>query len=473
MKLALIFLSLIVLSCSHSNPQKEVPREPATYAQQEESHLTPEETAELQAVVNNQESARVQHLLAATRVAQILVSSFDVRVQKIKSEADADKLFNSKLYCKLIEARGLHKSVEEKLTTIFTAAHKNGPAAKNWFFNELVTFAKKDPMNEIAVIQVLRLLAQGEETYCGTKDCITADVQTLQGFQVAPLDDEAVAAFTDRHKVTYGKVKKTDLETGACMKVVNIDKSIEKSLEIYDWKNRNWTGAILPQGQFIFTYDDGPHAVYSKQIRDVWSSAGMAKPAFFWLAKNARMQPGIVKELASQGYAIASHSDDHADIGNLARSATAADLNSASRSVFSGELKNVSASEYPAWKARTMDREINQSIAAISSMTGKRVPYFRLPYGSGVNHPGIGRRFQELNVDHFFWRVDSLDWQDKNAVSIRNRVVGQMKAMGRGIILFHDIHPQSVKASQMIVDFMKANPSYKAVPIQSLPGVAK
>ena len=52
---------------------------------------------------------------------------------------------------------------------------------------------------------------------------------------------------------------------------------------------------------------------------------------------------------------------------------------------------------------------------------------------------------------HVFWNVDSLDWKDKNPETILARVKKAMAAEKKGIILFHDIHPQSVEASKLVL----------------------
>ncbi len=53
---------------------------------------------------------------------------------------------------------------------------------------------------------------------------------------------------------------------------------------------------------------------------------------------------------------------------------------------------------------------------------------------------------------HVFWNVDSLDWQDKDPASILARVKKLMAAEKRGIILMHDIHPQTVEAVKLLLD---------------------
>jgi len=58
---------------------------------------------------------------------------------------------------------------------------------------------------------------------------------------------------------------------------------------------------------------------------------------------------------------------------------------------------------------------------------------------------------------HVFWNVDTLDWQDKNPQSIFNRAVKQMSGTknNAGVILFHDIHRQTVTASALLMDHLK------------------
>ena len=61
----------------------------------------------------------------------------------------------------------------------------------------------------------------------------------------------------------------------------------------------------------------------------------------------------------------------------------------------------------------------------------------------------------DLGMIHVFWNVDTLDWQDKDPDSVVARAQKQMKAAGHGVILFHDIHPQSVIASKKLVEWSK------------------
>jgi peptidoglycan/xylan/chitin deacetylase (PgdA/CDA1 family) len=47
-------------------------------------------------------------------------------------------------------------------------------------------------------------------------------------------------------------------------------------------------------------------------------------------------------------------------------------------------------------------------------------------------------------VHDFFWNVDTLDWKKRDPDTLLRYAFEQTKRTGRGIILFHDIHAQTV-----------------------------
>ncbi|RYZ78969.1 MAG: polysaccharide deacetylase family protein [Proteobacteria bacterium] len=323
------------------------------------------------------------------------------------------------------------------------------------------------------MVQMLRGLREDSVSLCGSADCVAQDIAKLSVFSFDPLNDKAFAQYVRENKssiVKFAEARPKDLEPGACFGKTRVPNQVASG-DGYDWKNRNWVGSVLPAGHFVFTYDDGPHATYTRDIRDTWEKAGMAKPAFFWVARQVEKNKDIVRELNSQGYTISSHSERHADLGSLAKANSPSDLNAVDKQIFGPELQSVSGTEFESWKNSVLDREINKAVESLGAVIEKPVLFFRLPYGSGLRNELIGRRFQALNLDHFFWRVDSLDWQDKNPESIRDRVVAQMRAVKSGIVLFHDVHPQSAAAAKLIVEFLRDNADFQAVPLVTLPGL--
>lgn len=324
---------------------------------------------------------------------------------------------------------------------------------------------------------LFRHLVNEEIQICQQLNCVAHDLNLIPKLvSINPLDDAEFAKYikTNRSSIAFSSISGTgykkglpDLLPGDCYQA-ELRRRIPNSVG-YDWVNRNWIGSVLPAGQFVFTYDDGPHVTHTRSIRDTWANAGLAKPTFFWLRNNASTYSSIVKELNSQDYTIGSHSERHSDLGNLAKAQSPADFNLVNKKVYAIEEK----SNFQVWKTKTLYREIAQSVIDLSNILGKKVRYFRLPFGSGVKNNLIGNLFQEQNLDHFFWRVDSLDWQDKNPASVQARVVAQMAVVKKGIVLYHDIHPQSAEAAKLMVKFLKNNTTFKAVPLTSIPGLVK
>ena len=99
--------------------------------------------------------------------------------------------------------------------------------------------------------------------------------------------------------------------------------------------------------------------------------------------------------------------------------------------------------------------EIIDASNEFGTLLNEKAEFFRLPYGAGVSVPEIREMIASQNMIHVFWNVDTLDWQDKNPKTIYTRALKQMNALGRGVILFHDIHPQSVIASEMVMGYLK------------------
>ena len=149
------------------------------------------------------------------------------------------------------------------------------------------------------------------------------------------------------------------------------------------------------------------------------------KATFFMLTQQLKMSAyaAFGKREMAEGHAVASHSYTHANIPKLS--------------------------------AAGRQHEIVDAVNDFTTIMGVRPKYFRLPYGSGTNVPSVRQIIADQGMIHVFWNVDTLDWQDKNPDSIYQRALKQMAQLGRGVILFHDIHPQSVLASEKLMGYLK------------------
>lgn len=191
----------------------------------------------------------------------------------------------------------------------------------------------------------------------------------------------------------------------------------------------NINGSKLPANIWAMTYDDGPHPAHTKGMTDAMKRHGM-KGTFFWLSANMKRYPEIVGQVGKFGHKRASHSFTHQNLPKLS------------------EAK--------------LQYEISSASDEFKSMVGAAPTFFRCPYGAcGGNNSRIRKLIADKDMIHVSWNVDSLDWQDKSPKSIYNRVVKQMEINGRGIVLFHDIHPQSVAAVDLLMTYFKSHPELK------------
>jgi len=184
----------------------------------------------------------------------------------------------------------------------------------------------------------------------------------------------------------------------------------------------NITGRGFPANTWALTYDDGPGGRTSTTVLQNLKNRNI-KATFFMLARQVEALPTTAKAISDAGMDVASHSYDHPQLTKVGQVA--------------------------------LEKQIGGSKKIIEAKLGNPVKLFRLPYGAGVSVSSIRAKIAEHNMIHVFWNVDTLDWQDKNPTSILNRAIKQMNAATNkgGVILFHDIHQQSVEASAMLMDY--------------------
>ncbi len=187
-------------------------------------------------------------------------------------------------------------------------------------------------------------------------------------------------------------------------------------------------GNELPPKTLVLTFDDGPHRIYTNEIKEILQH--YAVPAvFFEVGRNIgrfdragkpRLGPlsKITRELIEQGYAVANHSMTHDLLSKLSGNA--------------------------------LRKEVINADIILRAVDERRAPLFRFPYGAR-SAEGL-RLLSEIGLQSVRWNIDSLDWADPVPNSVARRVLLQVAQRQRGIILFHDIHDRAVKALPQILE---------------------
>jgi peptidoglycan/xylan/chitin deacetylase (PgdA/CDA1 family)/uncharacterized caspase-like protein len=184
------------------------------------------------------------------------------------------------------------------------------------------------------------------------------------------------------------------------------------ALEIYGWD--------LPDHTFALTFDDGPSAEFTPQILAILDRYGV-KAVFFEVGHNIAGNEELVKTVLGDGDLIGNHTLDH---------------------------KNL-----PKQTDDEITRQIDESDTLIEAAAGVPITLFRPPYGA--RDPRVLSAVETRGERAFIWNVDSRDWADPVPESIATSVLAQVDTVKRGVILFHDVHAQTVEALPMVLDGLK------------------
>lgn len=192
----------------------------------------------------------------------------------------------------------------------------------------------------------------------------------------------------------------------------------------FDKEGRYDDSKIRPM--VALTYDDGP-GKYTEELLECLN-ANNAKATFYMLGENAKNYPEIVKKLEESGMGIGNHTYDHQILTKISKN----------------KIKN----------------EIGRANQAIEKAAGVAPTSLRPPGGS------YNEDVQKVaGLPIVKWSLDTKDWKTRSEektyqVTMDNVVDGS-------IVLMHDIHESSVKASlKLIPDLIEKG--FKLVTIDEL-----
>lgn len=196
-------------------------------------------------------------------------------------------------------------------------------------------------------------------------------------------------------------------------------------------------GNNLPEKTVVLTFDDGPHYRNTPLILDILKQYDV-HGYFFSVGKNlgdsdgkqvtAMRNEAIVKRIFDEGHVLANHSYSHAILTKLDQSGR--------------------------------EDEINKTNLLISKNKGSENNLFRPPYGSRDKE--LDALTTKDGMISVMWNIDSMDWADPIPESIADRTLLELEKTKKGILLFHDIHKQSVYALPTILNAL-AEQGYRVV----------
>lgn len=154
------------------------------------------------------------------------------------------------------------------------------------------------------------------------------------------------------------------------------------------------------------------------------------KATFFVVGNRVSSYSAMVKREYEEGHQIANHSWDHANLASL------------------GDA--------------SFHAELSKTQNAINGAVGHDVGQLVLRPPGGSYNSNVKAR---ANCPLILWSVDPKDWKDRNAATVKSRIVSQAK--DGGIILVHDLYATSVQGAIAAIDELQAK-GYTFVTVNEL-----
>ncbi|MGA8394121.1 MAG: polysaccharide deacetylase family protein [Pseudolabrys sp.] len=188
---------------------------------------------------------------------------------------------------------------------------------------------------------------------------------------------------------------------------------------------------FLKDKEVVLTFDDGPWPGHTPAVLKALADQ-CTKAVFFPIGKHAGWHPEIMKQVASAGHTVGSHTWSHKDLSKLNEQ----------------EGKD----------------EIEKGFAAVSIALGNKpvAPFFRFP---ALRHPPeLVKYLGERNVGIFSTDMDSFDFKMRKPEQVVTSVMKKLEKHGKGIILMHDFQQATAKAAPDLLQKLKDG-GYKVVQV--------
>jgi peptidoglycan/xylan/chitin deacetylase (PgdA/CDA1 family) len=194
----------------------------------------------------------------------------------------------------------------------------------------------------------------------------------------------------------------------------------------------------LVKGQIALTFDGGPSPDTTRSILETLAAQNV-KATFFVVGQNVDAAPEIVREIAAAGHTLGSHGYSHLDLTEL-----------------------------------TLDEaldEVRRGRQALVNATSTVVPpaLFRFPMFAStaeLEDAVVARAMTPV-----FANVITEDWLIPDPTELLEHSLDALEEAGGGVILFHDIHPQTALMLDAFLEEILAR-GYETVVLRPAPTLA-
>lgn len=164
--------------------------------------------------------------------------------------------------------------------------------------------------------------------------------------------------------------------------------------------------------EIAFTFDDGPHPVWTERLLDGLKARGI-RATFFVIGESAEEYPDLIQRMLDEGHQVGNHTYSHVQL--------------------------------TACNEEEAIEEIKKTQEVIYQAAGFIPQYIRPPFGSWNE-----MLQEETSLEAVLWDVDPYDWKVQNTDAIVKSILEQTE--DGSIILLHDVYETSVEAALKAAD---------------------
>lgn len=173
--------------------------------------------------------------------------------------------------------------------------------------------------------------------------------------------------------------------------------------------------------QIALTFDDAPVDEKTNLVLDILKTNNV-EAAFFCIGNRIEKFPDVINRMHQENHIVGNHSYSHH---------------------FFFDLKS----------AKEMEDEMTKTDTIIENIIGKKVQFFRPPYG--VTNPNLAKSIVSKKYHSIGWSVRSMDTVAKTEQKLLLNITNNLKS--GDIVLLHDSVDITVNSLQTIIDTIKAN----------------
>jgi peptidoglycan/xylan/chitin deacetylase (PgdA/CDA1 family) len=188
---------------------------------------------------------------------------------------------------------------------------------------------------------------------------------------------------------------------------------------------------VLKRHEVILSFDDGPTTGRTEGVLKILDRFGV-KAIFMMVGKMAELHPQSARAVALDGMTIGTHTYDHPDLAKLTPAAAFAEIEHGQGAVAT-------------------------AVAPTGVTPG---PFFRFPYLASTWLEQAALYAENVVVMPV--NIDSDDYMRDSPRTMLTKLLARLDHEGKGIVLFHDIHPKTLIILPQFLEALAAR-GYKVV----------